>query len=563
MKSRFVWVLVCFMLFAACAATRSRIKMQQAQNITEEIIESYPKERPRWMEQPPQSDGRYDYFVGHSVKFSSEPAARDEAMSNAIKQFVRFCGVKVSIFDEYLKETTGRTSGILAGVLSKRERERQQAESYVTSIKPKEWYLRRVRILHDGTPIDTGWKASVVIMVPVEEKARVQAYANRVKKEKQTEERREYQAGIEKLKDILQPAGDYYLQAKELAETGKVFQALKLLAEAQGIVAQSKDKPHFIQAKNALQQELGEKVIDRVGILRESLIQGIALVKVGGDGQRLLPGQALAEPLLVRAVCSYDNREIPISLSEIEFRLDGQTIEKAATDRQGVGRLAHYVFDDKYYGNIRIIARLNAKVQREVYFNLFIDKPVERPEERLGVKLSFIYEDDGVPKPMWDGMSLRSRVDYYYAYFSPEQDCYVYIYQVDSSGAVYQIFPNLEYSNAWNPVKKGKDYWVPADDRFYLDDVTGEEKIYFFATKEPATELEGLFARLRRAATRQETASIQGQIKDMLYTRGIGGTGQGNPHPVIAKSGDAFELISRKVESVGPEFMYCLTFMHR
>ncbi|MBI5787970.1 MAG: transglycosylase SLT domain-containing protein [Candidatus Schekmanbacteria bacterium] len=178
-------------------------------------------------------------------------------------------------------------------------------------------------------------------------------------------------------------------------------------------------------------------------------------------------------------------------------------------------------------------------------------------------KVSFIYEDNGVPHQMWDGMSLRSRLDYYSVYFSPEQDCYVYIYQVDSSGAVYQIFPNLEYGNVWNPVKKGKDYWIPNDDRFYLDDVTGEEKIYFFAAKEPAKELETLFAQLKQTSSKQAVASIQGQIKGLLYTRGIGGHGEsGASHPVIAKSGNTFDLISRKMESVGAEFMYCLTFRH-
>ncbi len=550
----------------ACAATQPQIKMGQsheAQYIREEVTWSSHKKPPVWYLRPPEGDGKYDYFVGHSVKFATEPGARDDAMANAIKQFVRYCGVEVNIFDEYLKVTTGKTSSVLAGVLSKREHEQQQAKGYVTSIKPKEWYIRRIRIYHDGTPIDSGYKASALIMAPVEEKARVQAYAEKRRQEE-----------VLKINEAFKPARTLYTKAKDYIGRGDILSALGALDKAWEIVNRVKaDYP-----KAGLNQE-----DEMIGMERENLRSGITLTKVSGDGQKIKYGEQLASPLAVRVMCHFEGREIPLRFApviyRVEFeivervtsasdgveellgeisRVESEIVERVTSDKDGMARLKTFSVVEEQAGQIKIIAGLDMEPRREVYFTLWAGEPIPA----ISVEVSFIYEDNGVPRQMWDGMSLRSRLDYYSVYFSPEQDCYVYIYQVDSSGAVYQIFPNLEYSNAWNPVKKGKDYWIPANDRFYLDDVTGEEKIYFFASREPATELENLFARLKQADNRQEMASLQGQINDMLYTRGIGGTEPGNTHPVIAKSGHTFDLISQTIESIGPEFMYCLTLRH-
>ena len=160
-------------------ASPSQVRMQSAQDIRERVVWCSHKEPPGWYTSPPDSDDRYDYFVGHSVRFVSEPAARDEAMNNAVRQFARFCGVEIKVLDEYLKVTTGKTSSVLVGELSQRQQEQQESKAFVSSIKPKEWYLRQVQTLHDGTPIDTGWMASVLIIVPLDEKDKVQAYARK------------------------------------------------------------------------------------------------------------------------------------------------------------------------------------------------------------------------------------------------------------------------------------------------------------------------------------------------------------------------------------------------
>ena len=117
-------------------------------------------------------------------------------------------------------------------------------------------------------------------------------------------------------------------------------------------------------------------------------------------------------------------------------------------------------------------------------------------EEGLPVYLNYSYRQVGQNemKNLTNGTVLRDG-DHYKITFMPQEDGYVYIFQTDSAGKVYQLFPmagmkDIEVNN-YNPVKAKVTYTLPATDKsFYLDNQTGEEKIYFIATKQPDQILE-------------------------------------------------------------------------
>jgi hypothetical protein len=556
--------LVLAILLAACAASGRRISVSDSQNIREEVVESLPEKRPGWYINPPDSDTNYDYFVGHSARFSTEAAARDEAMNNAVKQFVRFCGVEVGIFDEYLKHTTGKTSGVLAGMLSNKEYEQQKAQAFVTSIRPKEWYLRKTRTYHDETPISSGWKVSVLVKVPVEEKIRVQEYAEKKKADKLKIQQGAHLDEVKKIEDALKPAADYYKLAKEFITQKEIFSAIDTLNKAEKIVENLKENEYFLPAKKSIQEKYNENVIDLISVDKDRLVKGIVLIKETGDGQKIKPDTPLATPLTVKALCNLSGEEIPLTHAPIKFTEEEKELDNTYTDKGGKASLRVLGTTTEGKNHLRITASLDTEYRRDVKFYLIVDRPEQKPEEKLSVKASFLYEDNGVPKQMYEGMTLRSHVDFYSVYFRPEQDCYVYVYQVDSTGAIYQLFPNLTFSNSWNPVKKGKSYTIPGkDQRFYLDDVTGEERLYLLASKTPATELENLFARLE-AANKEQKKAIQAQIKRSIGTRGVGGTAPASkPHTVTAKSGKTFDVIAKSIESNKTGFVHVLSFNHR
>ncbi|NLJ49972.1 MAG: OmpA family protein [Candidatus Atribacteria bacterium] len=115
----------------------------------------------------------------------------------------------------------------------------------------------------------------------------------------------------------------------------------------------------------------------------------------------------------------------------------------------------------------------------------------------LSLDLDFIFVKNEWRGSMYEGMILTED-DYYQVYFKPYQNCYVYIYQIDSAGTIDKLFPNSRFSSQGNPVVAGREYWIPGDVKdklfFYLGGQSGEEKIYVLTSKEKAQDIEASFS---------------------------------------------------------------------
>ncbi|MEW6621306.1 MAG: OmpA family protein [bacterium] len=151
------------------------------------------------------------------------------------------------------------------------------------------------------------------------------------------------------------------------------------------------------------------------------------------------------------------------------------------------------------------------------------DLPIINPP-RLSLNVSFLYEKDGKPAKMWNNMTLTSK-DNYKVYFKPEQLCYVYIFQKDTSGKMTQLFPNAKFTPEKNPVKN-IDYWIPKPDTwFYLDETIGKETIFLLATKEPAEDIIHIASRGRKDSASGEIGINEAEASEIEFqikTRGLG-----------------------------------------
>ncbi|MBK8575459.1 MAG: DUF4384 domain-containing protein [Elusimicrobia bacterium] len=183
-------------------------------------------------------------------------------------------------------------------------------------------------------------------------------------------------------------------------------------------------------------------------------------------------------------------------------------------------------------------------------------EPDEKPEtagsmDILEVDAGVFYEGgDGKLYPVRDGMVLTSK-DNYSIYICPRQTCHLYIYQVDSSQKTFKLFPNPDLSEGTNPVKAGEEVWIPQKDFLFLDEQTGTEEIYLFATKEPASGLENL------------QGSTLADVQKTIRTMGVGGhRGSEVVRKVKGTQSNPVELIQKKLMSKN-DFYYRLTFIHR
>lgn len=132
-------------------------------------------------------------------------------------------------------------------------------------------------------------------------------------------------------------------------------------------------------------------------------------------------------------------------------------------------------------------------------------------------------------RPLVDGGILHSG-DHYQIRFMPEQVGYVYIFQIDSGGMLYRLFPfeghDPARSGNVNPVQAGVTYFVPAEDEaFELDDQIGQEQIHFLAFRDRNIELENQYATLveaRQAQNHSQIAELQFQLTDRLRKTQVG-----------------------------------------
>lgn len=102
-----------------------------------------------------------------------------------------------------------------------------------------------------------------------------------------------------------------------------------------------------------------------------------------------------------------------------------------------------------------------------------------------GLSISLLGWKDGVSNDWFslnEGGTLRSG-DAYKVKLTSDEKYYVYIYQVDATGAIYPLFPRPDIAID-NPVKPYREYHFPEDLNmgFELDDNTGEEVVYVYAT---------------------------------------------------------------------------------
>lgn len=96
------------------------------------------------------------------------------------------------------------------------------------------------------------------------------------------------------------------------------------------------------------------------------------------------------------------------------------------------------------------------------------------------------------PSPVQTGDIMKSGESYFF-HVRPSRECYLYLFQVDSTGTVFRLFPNAKYHTGRNPLTPNVRLTLPNDTEvFYLDKAVGKEEFYFLASHEPLDQLEVL-----------------------------------------------------------------------
>lgn len=201
--------------------------------------------------------------------------------------------------------------------------------------------------------------------------------------------------------------------------------------------------------------------------------------------------------------------------------------------------------------------------------------------EQLQIDVNYIYRARGDRefRQLQDGGTLRSG-DLFKIIFTPKQHCYIYIFQIDSAGQIFSLFPMEEFGGVRlhnvNPVQAGKTYYLPAENKsFQLDDVTGLEQVYFLASLKPDVQLEAQYQQILnfrhqgRAISKEQLAQLDQLLEDLQMkgqTKGLAKIVE-DPHTTAevtwSENGQQFSVLKQRLEGLCDGCVNVIKFEHQ
>jgi hypothetical protein len=167
-----------------------------------------------------------------------------------------------------------------------------------------------------------------------------------------------------------------------------------------------------------------------------------------------------------------------------------------------------------------------------------------------------------------DGVGRAAPGDRLRVSFTPTEECWVYVIEVDATGYVQPVFPNPDVSAVTNPVAAGTTVLIPdGDEPFELDGYRGEEHFFFLASRAPRTDLDRMLKLLQQRAVRPEPQSTTTVQTPVIATRGIqgGSSRTRRSESVTTTSGATADFsVEQWLGEVGAdEIVVSIPFQHR
>ena len=183
------------------------------------------------------------------------------------------------------------------------------------------------------------------------------------------------------------------------------------------------------------------------------------------------------------------------------------------------------------------------------------------------IRVSFVSKDDSEKEaPLTNESVLRSG-DRIGITFQPDSDCFVYIFWWDSLGQVGRLFPNPQLTEGSGEARSGHTYWLPSKQGkcwYVLDNNPGIETIYFVASRQRNTRIEGLYDELRKlsqsARPGQATKQISEELERQFNLMGMADYVVPDKTPRV--SDELLSAMESQIKVVGADALYSVQFKH-
>ncbi len=199
--------------------------------------------------------------------------------------------------------------------------------------------------------------------------------------------------------------------------------------------------------------------------------------------------------------------------------------------------------------------------------------PVTPPHKRqeiiqplLGLQTAVIYRPGKLGETVLMSGGLLKSGDQYKIVVEPEQDCYLYVFQRDSAGSLFPIFPRADKRDGGltNPVRGKIPYEFPGEGLyFFLDQRRGEEQIYFFSSTRPDRFIEQALQQLNQNLSDTGKRSIEKQLLQYLATKDTISTSRPGESYLLKGTNGMQSINLNRVQKLSNDKLYIFSFNHQ
>lgn len=197
------------------------------------------------------------------------------------------------------------------------------------------------------------------------------------------------------------------------------------------------------------------------------------------------------------------------SMSGFQFSLSSKTVNSLGTSRKpGMNGVTQSL--------LRTISR--SSDEKQLKKRICNDYPDLMREDCKPIEaVAILYNEQGMIIP--NGKSVREG-DTFFVMLQPMADAYAVVFNKDSRGQFFRIFPNPQISAQANPLRAHQQYFFPPKDSDLIlrfDENPGTETFYFVISSTPLEDLDEVYRSIGSTGSNNGYSTLENRI----LTRGI------------------------------------------
>jgi hypothetical protein len=250
--------------------------------------------------------------------------------------------------------------------------------------------------------------------------------------------------------------------------------------------------------------------IEKAGNFDQKIVQSLAVSLISKYISKALP---IPNAGIKEGTCVYDV-SLMESMDGFHLTLSGNNINSIGNSKQpGMGGLTQSL--------LRALYRSKDDDQTKKKICSEYPDIMSQDCKPIGAIVSF-YDDQGI---LIKDRSAVKEGDKFNVMLQPNADLHAAIFNKDSNGNIFKIFPSGQVSSIQNPLKSDTQYFFPPQDSkiiFEFDNNPGEEVFYFVFSSTPLYDIDKIYNSISNSTSQKNTQKLTKLFEKQIQTRGIG-----------------------------------------